>query len=57
MSKARDLSALSGLEEAVALFLRPVVSQPLASKPVGVNESPFRSQQNPIAAFFARFKR
>jgi lysozyme len=42
-------------EEEVALFLKPVVSQLLAPKPVDVNETPFRSQQGPIAAFFASF--
>ena len=53
---------------APAWFARqPVVSQPLTSKPVDANETPFRSQQNPvvnrqpaprenpIAALFAAF--
>jgi lysozyme len=60
-------------EEEVALFLRPVVSQPLASKPVVDHKDPIRERQNPVvnrqpapsanpiaalfAAFAALFKR
>jgi lysozyme len=42
-------------EEEVALFLKPVVSQPLASKPVVNHKDPIRERQSPLAALFAAF--
>jgi lysozyme len=36
-------------EEEVALFLTPVFSQPLTSKPVVVHKDPIRERQNPVA--------